>query len=187
MIYIARAEGLNALKVGFTQCAWGLFKRINSLQTACPVPLRVVAAITEGTMAQEKALHDLMTEWRMRGEWFKSNPVLEKLIAEYPVDESVVYLPSKGPVATNSYSPLSLAKLPDVPRGDIALTRAQEAVLHFVSSHITERGYPPTGREIQERFGFKSQTASIGHLKALRRKGRISWIDGQSRTVRICV
>jgi repressor LexA len=44
-------------------------------------------------------------------------------------------------------------------------------------------GLMPSTREIQEHFGFASQTAAMGHLRALERKGVISRLVGKARAV----
>lgn len=63
------------------------------------------------------------------------------------------------------------------------LTEKQRAVLDYVNSFFSEAGFPPTTREIQARFGFRSQTASVNYLKILRSKGCLSWVSGKSRTI----
>src|SRR5205807_764656 len=40
-----------------------------------------------------------------------------------------------------------------------------------------------SSREIQEHFGFASQTAAMNHLRALERKGAIQRIAGKARAV----
>ena len=39
----------------------------------------------------------------------------------------------------------------------------------------------PSTREIQEHFGFASQTAAVSHLKALEKKGVITRLEGKAR------
>jgi repressor LexA len=51
------------------------------------------------------------------------------------------------------------------------LTLKQQRVLDFIVQRREERGLSPSSREIQEYFGFRSQTAAMGHLRALERKG----------------
>jgi repressor LexA len=41
----------------------------------------------------------------------------------------------------------------------------------------------PSTREIQQHFGFASQTAAVNHLKALQRKGIIQRLAGKARAV----
>ena len=57
------------------------------------------------------------------------------------------------------------------------LTEKQEAILDFIRSVQTERGMPPSTRQIQRQFGYESQNAAMNHLRALARKGQIHQID----------
>lgn len=61
------------------------------------------------------------------------------------------------------------------------LTARQSQVLAFIQSFTLENGIAPSSREIQHHFGFASQTAAMGHLKALRAKGAIANHDGKAR------
>jgi repressor LexA len=65
-----------------------------------------------------------------------------------------------------------------------ALTDRQRQVLDFISSSITERGYPPTLREIGERLGIRSTNGVNDHLKALEKKGYLAREDLKSRALR---
>jgi repressor LexA len=65
-----------------------------------------------------------------------------------------------------------------------ALTDRQREILYFISSSITERGYPPTLREIGEHFGIKSTNGVNDHLKALEKKGHLRREDLKSRAMR---
>lgn len=64
------------------------------------------------------------------------------------------------------------------------LTERQAQILDFVAGYLKRRKMPPTRAEIADAFSFSHQTASQ-HLEALRKKGRIDWIDGSPRTIRI--
>lgn len=65
------------------------------------------------------------------------------------------------------------------------LTTRQEEILTFVENHEWKNGYWPSIREIQEKFGFKSTNAVMGHLRALEKKSALERIPGQARTFRI--
>ncbi|HUH05318.1 MAG TPA: transcriptional repressor LexA [Kofleriaceae bacterium] len=65
-----------------------------------------------------------------------------------------------------------------------ALTKRQKQVLDFISSSITDRGYPPTLREIGEHFGIRSTNGVNDHLKALEKKGHLRREDLKSRAMR---
>ncbi len=63
------------------------------------------------------------------------------------------------------------------------LTDKQQAVLDFIEHQLATAGVMPSTREIQEHFGFASQTAAVNHLKALERKGVIQRQAGKARAV----
>lgn len=65
------------------------------------------------------------------------------------------------------------------------LTDNQKKVLLFIVSFIQDKKYPPTSREIQTHFGWRSQTSAVKYLHELRRKGHITWVDGAGRTINI--
>jgi repressor LexA len=63
------------------------------------------------------------------------------------------------------------------------LTARQQEILDFLHEQVTRTGIMPSTREIQEHFGFASQTASMNHLKALEKKGAIQRLAGKARAV----
>ena len=65
------------------------------------------------------------------------------------------------------------------------LTERQRAVLEFVSESISDRGFPPTLREIGNRLGIRSTNGVNDHLRALERKGYLTREDMKSRTLRL--
>jgi repressor LexA len=64
------------------------------------------------------------------------------------------------------------------------LTEKQQLVFDFIRSSITERGYPPTLREIGEHFRIRSTNGVNDHLKALERKGYLHREELKSRALR---
>jgi repressor LexA len=62
------------------------------------------------------------------------------------------------------------------------LTARQEEVLAFIRRQQQRTGYPPSSREIQNFFGFQSQTAAMNHLRALEKKGVIRRTPGKARS-----
>jgi len=64
------------------------------------------------------------------------------------------------------------------------LTQRQEMVLQYIQSSITERGYPPTLREIGNFMGIRSTNGVNDHLRALERKGYLAREDMKSRALR---
>ena len=63
------------------------------------------------------------------------------------------------------------------------LTVRQQEILDFLRGELNRTGIMPTTREIQEHFGFASQTAAVNHLKALEKKGVILRTAGKARAM----
>jgi repressor LexA len=57
------------------------------------------------------------------------------------------------------------------------LTRRQQQILDFIQS----QSQPPSLREIARHFRFKSMTAALDHVRALRRKGVLEHQPGKAR------
>jgi repressor LexA len=64
-------------------------------------------------------------------------------------------------------------------------TDRQAEVLATIKRLIKERGYPPTVAELMAALDIASPTGVTCHLKALRAKGKLTWQDGKSRTLRL--
>jgi repressor LexA len=64
------------------------------------------------------------------------------------------------------------------------LTKRQQMVLDFINHSITDRGYPPTLREIGSHMGIRSTNGVNDHLRALERKGYLKREDMKSRALR---
>jgi repressor LexA len=64
------------------------------------------------------------------------------------------------------------------------LTTRQQMVLDFIRQSISDRGYPPTLREIGARMGIRSTNGVNDHLRALERKGYLTREDMKSRALR---
>lgn len=60
------------------------------------------------------------------------------------------------------------------------LTEKQEAILDYVRAVQSERGMPPSTRDIQRQFGYASQNAAMNHLRSLAKKGAIEQINGRT-------
>lgn len=63
------------------------------------------------------------------------------------------------------------------------LTDRQGQLLDFLRRYQRHEGVMPSTRDIQKHFGFSSQTAAMGHLRALERKGVIRRLPGKARAV----
>ncbi|MEO7318333.1 MAG: transcriptional repressor LexA, partial [Chthoniobacteraceae bacterium] len=68
-------------------------------------------------------------------------------------------------------------------RPNMNLTVRQQQVLAFIASAQQQTGVTPSTREIQEHFGFASQTAAVNHLRALERKGVLQRHAGKARAM----
>jgi repressor LexA len=64
------------------------------------------------------------------------------------------------------------------------LTKRQQMVLDYISQSISDRGYPPTLREIGSHMGIRSTNGVNDHLRALERKGYLKREDMKSRALR---
>jgi repressor LexA len=64
------------------------------------------------------------------------------------------------------------------------MTTKQGQVMAFITECMRKQGYPPTMREIGERFGV-TFAAAKGHLQALHRKGYIRLHAGRSRGIEV--
>ncbi|MCH9685500.1 MAG: transcriptional repressor LexA [Deltaproteobacteria bacterium] len=65
-----------------------------------------------------------------------------------------------------------------------ALTQRQRQALQYISDCLSDRGYPPTLREIGEHMGIRSTNGVNDHLKALERKGYLIREELKSRALR---
>lgn len=64
-----------------------------------------------------------------------------------------------------------------------SITKRQAEVLDFIRTYRHENGYPPTRRNITDKFGFRSPNAAEEHLRALDRKGFIQLQRNTSRGI----
>src|SRR3954454_25077507 len=64
------------------------------------------------------------------------------------------------------------------------LTERQADVLAFIQGEQREKGITPSTREIQQHFGFASQTSVMQYLDALERKG---FVDRHARKARALI
>jgi repressor LexA len=64
------------------------------------------------------------------------------------------------------------------------LTQRQQQVLDFIRDSVSQRGYPPTLREIGAHMGIRSTNGVNDHLRALERKGYLTREDMKSRALR---
>jgi hypothetical protein len=74
MIYFIRAGLSGCIKIGFTT-GFVLEPRLKQLQTASPLPLKVLFCM-EGGRSLEKKLHRSFANAREQGEWYRPVPEL---------------------------------------------------------------------------------------------------------------
>ena len=65
------------------------------------------------------------------------------------------------------------------------LTPRQAQVLQFITGHLSDHGYPPTQREIMQRFKIKSTKGVARHLDALEKKGHLTRTHRGARAIEI--
>src|SRR5512139_785180 len=63
------------------------------------------------------------------------------------------------------------------------LTKRQEEILDFIVERVRDEGFPPTLKEIAERFGLASPNAARDHVLALERKGFLKRTGEKSRAL----
>ncbi|WP_342577658.1 winged helix-turn-helix transcriptional regulator [Psychrobacillus sp. FSL K6-2843] len=65
------------------------------------------------------------------------------------------------------------------------MKKRQQDIYKFIEEYISEQHYSPTVREIAKAVGLSSTATVHGHLKRMRRKGYIDFIDSRPRTIQI--
>lgn len=65
------------------------------------------------------------------------------------------------------------------------LTPRQQDVLMWISGYIDTHDYPPTVRDICNHYGWTTPNSAMCHLRPMRKKGYVTWVDGCSRTLRV--
>lgn len=65
------------------------------------------------------------------------------------------------------------------------VTERQAEIYQFLRDFVSERGFPPTLREICGHFGWTSTNAAAEHLRALERKQLIRIYERQARGIQL--
>ena len=65
------------------------------------------------------------------------------------------------------------------------LTERQRQTLQFIADTVSDRGYPPSVREIGEALGLASSSTVHSHLQALQRKGYVTIDPTKPRAIEI--
>ncbi len=74
-VYFIQAEKSWHVKIGIST---HIGRRLNALQTANPEKLDLIAKFV-GTAADEAAIHQILAEYRLSGEWFAFGPWLKTI------------------------------------------------------------------------------------------------------------
>ncbi|MDI6783537.1 MAG: transcriptional repressor LexA [bacterium] len=64
------------------------------------------------------------------------------------------------------------------------MTERQQTILEFIKQFIRKEGYPPTVRELAQKFEMKS-SSMFDHLTALERKGFLKRLSRKSRSLEL--
>lgn len=75
-----------------------------------------------------------------------------------------------------------MSRTPRTP-GDV-LTEKQQIVVDAILTLGDKLGYPPTLRQIADHIGARPENVR-GQLILIRKKGMVTWNDGESRTLRV--
>jgi repressor LexA len=65
-----------------------------------------------------------------------------------------------------------------------APTARQREIHAWISKFAAENGYSPSYRQIGDAFGIKSPNGVVCHLKPMRERGMVTWVDGVGRSLR---
>jgi repressor LexA len=60
-----------------------------------------------------------------------------------------------------------------------------DEILAAIAQYSRENGYPPSVRELVALVGASSTSVIDYHLRRLRRAGRVTWVQGKARTLRV--
>jgi repressor LexA len=75
--------------------------------------------------------------------------------------------------------------MPDGPVADDGLTQRQRLVLEYIHQSVSERGYPPSMREIGDAVGLTSPSSVKHQLASLERKGFIRRDPNRPRAIEV--
>lgn len=63
----------------------------------------------------------------------------------------------------------------------------KDKILEFINKHVSEKGYPPSMREIGKAVGLKSTSSVHQHIAKLVEEGHIKKTSSKSRAIELCV
>lgn len=65
------------------------------------------------------------------------------------------------------------------------ITNRQKQVLDIIAGYVKENGYAPSVRDIGAIARIASSSTVMGHLESLKKKGYVTWVPTQPRTLKI--
>jgi repressor LexA len=65
------------------------------------------------------------------------------------------------------------------------LTRKQQQIYDYILTVLSQKGYPPSVREIGEAVGLSSPSTVHFHLNTLEREGLITRAEGKTRAISV--
>ena len=65
-----------------------------------------------------------------------------------------------------------------------APTARQREIHAWVTKFMADNGYSPSFRDIGKAFGIRSPNGVVCHLKPMRERGMVTWVDGVGRSLR---
>lgn len=77
-VYFATCDRLDVVKIGYS--GGDPTKRVATLRTACPLPLRLLVTVPDGDVKLERRLHATFAPLRLEGEWFACGGKLANLL-----------------------------------------------------------------------------------------------------------
>ena len=90
-----------------------------------------------------------------------------------------------SPESTGSGPAGGVHEMPDGPVADDGLTQRQRLVLEYIHQSVSERGYPPSMREIGDAVGLTSPSSVKHQLASLERKGFIRRDPNRPRAIEV--
>ncbi len=90
-----------------------------------------------------------------------------------------------SPESTGSGPTGGVHEMPDGPVADDGLTQRQRLVLEYIHQSVSERGYPPSMREIGDAVGLTSPSSVKHQLASLERKGFIRRDPNRPRAIEV--
>jgi hypothetical protein len=90
-IYFIEAVGVGLVKIGYAN---NIERRMLGFQTASAVPLKLLG-VAPGGHERERELHELLSDYRHHGEWFRRCRMLDDVIAAFSIAGQVAEINAK--------------------------------------------------------------------------------------------